>query len=45
MQAFEFLPPPPDFDKGGLRSCWGDLLGLLHVFLLSHEAFFREYSS
>jgi hypothetical protein len=42
MQAFEFLPPPPDFDKGGLRFCWGDLLGVLHVFLLSHEAFFRE---
>jgi hypothetical protein len=20
MQAFEFLPPPPDFDEGGLRS-------------------------
>src|SRR5260221_9796828 len=35
MQTFEFLPPTPDFDKGGLRAYRGDLLGLLHLFLLS----------
>ena len=41
MQAFEFLPPPPDFDEGGLRSHWGDVLAWLHLFLLSHQAGFR----
>jgi hypothetical protein len=35
MQAFEFLSPPPDFDKGGFGSCRGDVLGVLHVLLLS----------
>jgi hypothetical protein len=45
MQAFEFLSPLPDFNKGGLRSHWGDVLALLHIFLLSHKAFLRVASS
>jgi hypothetical protein len=45
MEAIEFLPPPLDIDKGGFGFYRSDLLGLLHVFLLSHEASFRECSS
>src|SRR5258708_16689019 len=45
MEAFEFGRPFPGGDKGGLRAHWGDLLGLLQVFILCHEAFFEEYSS
>jgi len=36
IQAFEFLPPLPDFGKGGFRPHRGDLLGLLHVLFLPH---------
>jgi hypothetical protein len=40
MQAFEFLSPLPDFNKGGFGSHRGDLLGWLHVLLLSLEVDF-----
>jgi hypothetical protein len=45
MQAFEFLLPLPDFDKGGFGSYWGDVLGLLHVLLLSSEISSNPYYS
>jgi hypothetical protein len=37
VETFEFLAPPPNFDKGGLRASCGDVLGLFHAFFLSHE--------
>src|SRR6266852_4967743 len=40
MQTFEFSSPFPDLNKGRFGSGWDDLLAWLHVWLLSHEAFF-----
>lgn len=37
--------PLPDFDKGGFGSYRDDVLGLLHILLLSHKAFLRLASS
>src|SRR3989440_3141003 len=40
MQTFEFSSPFPDLNEGRFGSGWDDLLAWLHVWLLSHEAFF-----
>jgi hypothetical protein len=45
MQALELLSSLPDFDKGDFGSYRDDMLGLLHIFLLSHKAGFRLASS
>jgi len=45
MQAFEFLSPLPHFNNSRFRAYWGDVLRLLHVFLLSHEAYSESYYS